>query len=123
MFMLTLASKEGCRRSAYVAVMLTAPDEPDELAAPGLTVTCRLIVPVNEFALDAVFAASLTASSALAGAGEEDPFAPALADPVAPALELVLGEQPATPAATITTSPAAYNGTRATLTCIKTSEA
>ncbi len=76
MFMLTLASKEGCSRSAYVAVMLTAPDEPDELAAPGLTVTCRFIVPVNEFALDAVFAASLTASSALAGAVEEDPRRP-----------------------------------------------
>ena len=44
-------------------------------------------------------------------------------DPLAPALELVLGEQPVTAAATITASPAAYNGTRATLTCIKTSEA
>jgi hypothetical protein len=103
--------------------MLMPPLTPDELAAPGLTVPCKLIVPVYEFAPDAVFAASLTASSALAGAVEEDPLAPALADPVAPALELVLGEQPATPAATITTSPAAYNGTRATLTCIKTSEA
>jgi hypothetical protein len=80
-----------------------------------LTVACRFIVPVKEFALDDVFAASLTASSALAGAGEEDPLAPAL--------ELVLGEQPVTAAATITASPAAYNGTRATLTCIKTSEA
>jgi hypothetical protein len=94
--------------------MLTAPGA-EELAAPGLTVARRFIVPVKEFALDDVFAASLTASSALAGAGEEDPLAPAL--------ELVLGEQPATAAATITTSPAADNGTRATLTCIKTSEA
>jgi hypothetical protein len=100
--------------------MLTAPADVAELSAPGLTVACRSIVPVKEFALDDVFAASLTASNALAGAGEEDPLAPVLA--LAP-LELVLGEQPATAAATITTSPAAYNGARATLTCIKTSEA
>jgi hypothetical protein len=118
--MLTLATGEGCTCSANVALMLTAPADAEELAAPGLTVVCRLIAPVNEFALDAVFAASLTASSALAGAVEADPLAPALA--LAP-LELVLGEQPATAAATITTSPAAYSGTRATLTCIKTSEA
>jgi hypothetical protein len=74
-----------------------------------------LTVPVNEFALDAVFAASLTASSALAGAGAEDPAAPALA--------VELAEQPLAAIATITTNPAAYNGNRATLTCIKTSEA
>jgi hypothetical protein len=95
--------------------MLVAPADTEELAAPDLTVACRSIVPVKEFALDDVFAASLTASSALAGAGEEDPLAPAL--------ELELGEQPVTAAAMITASPAAYNGTRATLTCIKTSEA
>jgi hypothetical protein len=103
--------------------MLVAPADTEELAAPDLTVACRSIVPVKEFALDDVFAASLTASSALAGAGEADPLAPPPADPLAPALELELGEQPATAAATITTSPAAYNGTRATLTCIETSEA
>jgi hypothetical protein len=80
-----------------------------------LTVTCRLIVPVNEFALDAVFAASLTASSALAGV--------VAGDPAAPALELELAVQPLAAIATITTSPAADNGNRATLTCIKTSEA
>jgi hypothetical protein len=101
--------------------MLMPPLTPEELAAPGLTVPCKLIVPVYEFAPDAVFAASLTASSALAGAGEADPLAPAL--PGLVLLELVPGEQPVTAAATITTSPAAYNGTRATRTCIKTSEA
>jgi hypothetical protein len=81
-----------------------------------LTVDCSSIVPVKEFALDDVFAASLTASSALAralaDAGEEDP-----------ALALGFPLQPVTAAATMTTSPAAYNGARATLTCIKTSEA
>ena len=71
--MFTLETREGCSCSANVAVMLTAPVEPDELAAPGLTVACRFIVPVNEFALDDVFAASLTASSALAGAVAEVP--------------------------------------------------
>jgi hypothetical protein len=70
---------------------------------------------VKEFALDDVFPASLTAASASAEAGAEDP--------AAAALELEFELQPVTAAATSTTSPAAYNGTRATLTCIKTSEA
>ncbi|HEX3513240.1 MAG TPA: hypothetical protein VHT26_04470 [Trebonia sp.] len=95
--------------------MLTAWAELDELAAPALTVACKFIVPVNEFALEDDFAASLTASSALTGAAEEDPLALAV--------ELELAEQPVAAAATITASPAAYNGNRATLTCIKTSEA
>jgi hypothetical protein len=104
--------------------MLIAPPLPPAELAPGLRVPCKLIVPVNEFAPDAVFAASLTASSALAGAVEEVPLAPAPEEevPLAPALELVLGEQPVTAAAAITASPAADNGTRA-LTCIETSEA
>jgi hypothetical protein len=95
--------------------MLNGPADPDELAAVGLPVACRFIVPVNEFTLDVVFAARMTASSELAGAGAEDP--------PAPALELGLAAQPVTAAATITASPAAYNGKRATVTCIKTSEA
>ncbi|MGH3210468.1 MAG: hypothetical protein ACRDNO_22205 [Trebonia sp.] len=103
--------------------MLIAPAELDEPAAPGLTVACRFIVPVNEFALDAVFAASRTWFSALAGVAEGDAAAPALEPEPGEALELELGEQPATAAATITPSPAAYNGRRPTLTCIKTSEA
>jgi hypothetical protein len=95
--------------------MLMPPLTPAEFAAPGLTVPCKLIVPVYEFAPDAVFAASLTASSALTGAGA--------VDPLARTVELELAEQPAAAVATITASPAVYNGNRATLTCIKTSEA
>jgi hypothetical protein len=95
--------------------MLTAPADPDVLAAPGLSAARRSIVPVKEFAVDAVFAASLTASSALAGVWAEDP--------PAPALELEPAAQPVTAAATIATSPAAHHGQRALLTCIKTSEA
>jgi hypothetical protein len=116
--MFTLASRDGRSCSANVAVVLTAPDELDELAAPGLTVACKFIVPVNEVTPDAVLAASLTASSALAGAGEEDAAAPE-----APALELEFAVQPVTAVATTTANPAAYNGNRATFTCIKTSEA
>jgi hypothetical protein len=82
-----------------------------------------LIVPVYELAPAVVFPASLTASSALADTGAEDPPAPALEPELGEALELELGEQPATAAATSTTNPAADNGRRATLTCIKTSEA
>jgi hypothetical protein len=95
--------------------MLIASAGLDEPVAPALTVAVKFIVPVNEFALDDDFAASLTASSALTGAGA--------VDLLAPAAELELAEQPVAAVATITASPAVYNGNRATLTCIKTSEA
>jgi hypothetical protein len=101
--------------------MLTAPVDVEEVVAPGLTVDCRSIVPVKEFALDDVFAASLTASSALADAGL-DGTALADAGEEDPALALEFALQPVTAVATMTTSPAAYHGKRATLTCIKTSE-
>jgi hypothetical protein len=85
--------------------------DPDELAAPGFTEARRSMVPVKEFALDAVFAASLTVSRALAGAR--------LAGP--PAVELEPAPQPVTAAATMTAIPAVYNGQRAAPECTVTS--
>jgi hypothetical protein len=87
--------------------MVVLPVSPAEFAAPGLAVTCKFIVPVNEFACLDVYAASWTAFSGVTGG--------------AVALEPELVAQPVTAAATITASPAAYRGDRAIPACIKTS--
>src|ERR1700722_3161903 len=79
----TSASSEGRSCSAIDAVMETSP----LLAAPGLAVARRLIVPVKDFAPPVVFAASCTASSGLDAAAALA-VADADADAVAPAPEL-----------------------------------
>src|ERR1700722_1060290 len=92
----TSASSEGRSCSAIDAVMETSP----LLAAPGLAVACRLIVPVKELAPPVVFAASRTASSGLDAAAVLAP------DPVAAVPELAAA-QPARAVARIAVSPAA----------------
>jgi hypothetical protein len=87
--------------------------DPDELAAPGFTDARRSMVPVKEFALDAVFAASLTVSRALAGAWRPEPPPPAVG--------LELAPQPVMAAATMTAIPAVYDGQRAAPGCTATS--
>src|ERR1700734_1469103 len=97
----TSASSDGRSRSAIDAVRETLP----LLDAPGLAAACTLMVPVKELAPPVVFAASCTASSALAGAAVLAP------DPVAPAPEPAPA-QPARAAARIAVTPAAQNGDR-----------